>query len=285
VARNLLSLYKDGLKGSRYAIIALFTSLNHALTLCQQRLGTLTLRETEEEEPDLFEWCGIAVESKSRSITELQTLKSSLKDKDEQIKKLQESFAELVVLKNGHEKSLLEKFSLLLNEKKLKIRDQQRLLASSNVDPAKLEALEAARRDSRSRSAGPSRKGKRKAGTQEDSDESDDGFEKMDVDEKVPPPVEDSEDEEQSRRTPDADSTADETASEDEAPPPSPPAKKTINSKIGGKNTRAERSSPSAVQDDAPPPKRELPTRNPDPPPKPAPILDGSETESDDDEL
>lgn len=127
----------------------------------QQRLGSLILRETEDEAPDLFEWCGEAVESKSKSTTKLQTLESSLKYKDEQFKKLEESFAELVDLKNGHEKSLLEKFSLLLNEKKLKIRDQQRLLASSNVDPAKLEALEAARRDSRSRSAGPSRKGMR----------------------------------------------------------------------------------------------------------------------------
>ncbi|TVY15854.1 hypothetical protein LARI1_G005655 [Lachnellula arida] len=116
-----------------------------------QRLGSFTLRETEDEQPDLFEWCGQVVESKSKSTTELQTLKSNIKHKDEQFKKLEESFAELVDLKNGHEKSLLEKFSLLLNEKKLKIRDQQRLLASSNVDPAKLEALEAARRDSRSR--------------------------------------------------------------------------------------------------------------------------------------
>jgi len=256
------------------------------LTLARFATLALTLRETEEEEPDLFEWCGIAVESKSKSITELQTLKSSLKDKDEQIRKLEESFAELVALKNGHEKSLLEKFSLLLNEKKLKIRDQQRLLASSNVDPAKVEALEAARRDSRSRSAGPSRKGKRKVGTQENSEDSDDGFEKMDVDEKIPPQVEDSEDEEQGRRTPDADSTADDTASEDEAPPPPPPpAKSTINSEISSKNTKAGRAPTSSAQDDVPLSNRELPSRNPAPPPKPAPTLDGSETESDDDEL
>ncbi|TVY52992.1 hypothetical protein LCER1_G007597 [Lachnellula cervina] len=216
-----------------------------------QRLGSLILRETEDEAPDLFEWCGEAVESKSKSTTKLQTLESSLKYKDEQFKKLEESFAELVDLKNGHEKSLLEKFSLLLNEKKLKIRDQQRLLASSNVDPAKLEALEAARRDSRSRSAGPSRKGKRKADETIEEDESDDGFEKMDVD---PEPPQDSEDENQRQRTPDAESTADETESDgEEARPPSPPARKT------------------AVKHSSPP--------------VAAPVLDGSETESDDDEL
>lgn len=210
-------------------------------------------------------------------------MKLSLKEKDEQNKKLEESFAELVALKNGHEKSLLEKFSLLLNEKKLKIRDQQRLLASSNVDPAKLKALQEARRDSRSRSAGPSRKGKRKAGdnAQEDSD-SDGGFEKMDVDVKEEP-AQDSEDEDQARRTPDAESTADETEDEDEEPPPSLPMKKTVNSAVGAPN--ASQSSSGTAQNDAPQPNRGLPSRVSVPPPKPAPAGDGSETESDDDEL
>ncbi|TVY33388.1 hypothetical protein LOCC1_G008285 [Lachnellula occidentalis] len=253
-----------------------------------QRLGSLILRETGDEEPDLFEWCGQAVESRSKSITELQTLKSSLKYKDEQLKKIEESFAELVDLKNAHEKSLLEKFSLLLNEKKLKIRDQQRLLASSNVDPAKLEALAAARRDSRSRSAGPSRKGmgKRKADENIEEDESDDEFEKMDVDQEPP---QDSEDEDQRQRTPDAESTADDTESEGEAPP-SPPTRKTVNAKSGGQTI--ERSSSSTVEADAPPSKRNLPERSNvskavkhSSPHVPTPVLDGSETESDDDEL
>ncbi|TVY27673.1 hypothetical protein LHYA1_G004914 [Lachnellula hyalina] len=252
-----------------------------------QRLGSLILQETEDEEPDLFEWCGQAVESKRISTTELQALKSIIKSKDEQFKKLEESFAELVDLKNGHEKSLFEKFSLLLNEKKLKIRDQQRLLASSNVDPAKLEALEAIRRDSGSRSAGPSRKGKRKADENIEENESDEGFEKMDVDQEPP---HDSEDEDQRQRTPDAESTADETESEGEAPPSSPPRRKTVETKSGGQTT--VQSSSSTVEADAPPSKRNLPERSNvskavrhSPPPKSAPILDGSETESDDDEL
>ena len=70
------------------------------------------------------------------------------------MRRLNESLAELVKLKAEEENSLLEKFSLLLNEKKLKIRDQQRLLASANVDPARLEAVEEVRAG-RGHSAGP----------------------------------------------------------------------------------------------------------------------------------
>lgn len=250
-------------------------AIGHELIFRQQRLGTLALRATDDEEIDMFEWCASAVASKNKTNEELQVLRATLSGKDEQVKKLEDSFAELITLKNNHEKSLLEKFSLLLNEKKLKIRDQQRLLASSNVDPAKLQALEATRRDSKSRSAGPSRKGKRKVEEKEDSD-SDEGFEKMEVDKEEAAP--DSEDED--RRTPDAESTADETESEGEAPePPSPPPKKTVNeSKASGRNARAD------SLDSPPRPQRSLPSRNPAPPPKYAPV-DGSETESDDDEL
>ena len=129
--------------------------------------------------------------------------------------------AELVQLKNDIDTHLLEKFSLLLNEKKLKIRDQQRLLQNSTVDPAQVKELEQAR--SSSRSAGPSRKGKRKAGAVEE--ELDEGFEKMDVDDK--PTVEDAD--QDSARNSD-DSTADEEtadqASDDDDEPPAPPPKR-----------------------------------------------------------
>ncbi|TVY75709.1 hypothetical protein LSUE1_G008239 [Lachnellula suecica] len=242
-----------------------------------QRFGTITLRATEEEELDIFEWCGSALASKDKAAEQVRALKLSLREKDEQIKKLQESFAELTNLKTAHEKSLLEKFSLLLNEKKLKIRDQQRLLASSKVDPAKLKTLEANRSESRSRSAGPSRKGKRKAETPQES-ESDDEFEKMDVDKKEP----DSEDED--RRTPDAETTADETESDNEAPPPPPvsfPTRKNANT--SGKGTGGASSSEDDGPPPPPPPKQKLTLRKA--PPSPKPVLEGSETESGDDEL
>ena len=189
------------------------------------------------------------------------------------MKKLEESLADLLKEKKNHEDQLLEKFSLLLNEKKLKIRDQQRLLASSNVDPARLAAVEESR-SVRAHSAGPSRRGKRKVRPREQSDnEESDGFENMDVDEAP------NESEQDQPQTPKDESTADE-ASEDEAPVPSPPRNRNRReSPVKASSSRV--ALPAPPREAAVPPKRELPFQK-KPAAKPTPVLDGSETESDD---
>lgn len=209
---------------------------------------------------------------------ELEALKRRIDEKEDTIRKLQASSDELVRLKNENETQLLEKFSLLLNEKKLKIRDQQRLLTDANVDPAKVEAVEESRLAVRSRSAGPSRKGKRKAASKAPAsdDESDAGGEKMDVDEEQA--ANDSDD--RQRQTSDED-TADETQSEDDDSAPPLPAKKPAAEPTsqGSSNTAA------LVDDyDVVPPKRELPfsKKPPAQPSKPVVAGDDSETQSDD---
>ncbi|KAH6717664.1 hypothetical protein BKA61DRAFT_598145 [Leptodontidium sp. MPI-SDFR-AT-0119] len=245
-----------------------------------QKLGTIILPRDPDGDGDLYEWCSENILANEKLTQQLQASKAKLDDKDAQIKKLKESLAELVKLKNDNDTQLLEKFSLLLNEKKLKIRDQQRLLQSSNIEPVQVKELEEARSRSRSRSAGPSRKGKRKAG-QVEAEEANDAFDKMDVDDG--PAAEDSDHDD--ARNPD-DSTADEEtadeASEDEEPPAPPPTRNTAGTKQEQSSSQA--SSSRTLQDLAEPPKkRELPFAR-KPPPKPAaPVLDnGSETESDD---
>lgn len=164
-------------------------------------------------------------------------------------------------LKTENETQLLEKFSLLLNEKKLKIRDQQRLLASSNVDPSKVEAIEDSRTAIRSRSAGPFRKGKRKATEPKSDDEdSDAGFEKMDVDEAA----QDSEQEDVR--------TQSESEDDDSEPVLPPPRKQTTK---------------QASAEPVLPPKRDLPFKEKAKQQVQArPPKEGSETESgEDDEL
>jgi len=195
-----------------------------------------------------------------------------LREKDTQIKKLEDTLAELTNLKSRNENQMLEKFSLLLNEKKLKIRDQQRLLASSNVDQARVEDVVESR-FGKPRSAGPSRKGKRKAGkAAAQSDEESDGFEKMEID-NLP-----NESDRDQQRTPDRSEA--ETASEGEAesaPNPAAAMRKVVKGKA---NVATPEASISAV-----PPKRELPFAM-KPPTKPAQAAEDSETESDnDDEL
>ena len=83
-------------------------------------------------------------------------MRRNILEKEAENRKLNEALEELVRLKIEHEDGLLEKFSLLLNEKKLKIRDQQRLLTGATVDPARLAAVEGSRTGARSRSPGKS---------------------------------------------------------------------------------------------------------------------------------
>lgn len=83
---------------------------------------------------------------------------------------------ELVKVKKEHEDELLKKFAALLNSKKLKIRDQQRLLAHAKIDP-KAAAEVQQTRSKPGRKAGISRAAKRKAnesanGSETDVDES-----------------------------------------------------------------------------------------------------------------
>lgn len=56
---------------------------------------------------------------------------------EETIAKLNAQLENLVQAKNDHDDQLIAKFVQLLNEKKLKIRNQQRLLASANIDTSK----------------------------------------------------------------------------------------------------------------------------------------------------
>ncbi|CZR53725.1 related to mitotic apparatus protein p62 [Phialocephala subalpina] len=239
-----------------------------------QPLGSITLSANEEEEADFFAWCGLAIQEKDTSKQELEALRAALNTKDAELKKLKDSEAELVRSKTENETQLLEKFSLLLNEKKLKIRDQQRLLACANVDPAKLAEVEAGRSTAKSHSPGPSRKGKRKAAQGSNSDDGSDAgdFEAMEVD--VPPAADDSEQEQEE--------TASEAESDDEPlPPPTRKAGNDTKGKEVAKNTPPVNIPGPVVL----PPKRELPFSRKPPAPPPATSaapVEGSETESDD---
>jgi peptidoglycan hydrolase CwlO-like protein len=55
------------------------------------------------------------------------------------IRRLTSQLDDLTVAKEKHEEELLAKCVLLLNEKKSKVRNQQRLLATAKIDPTKSE--------------------------------------------------------------------------------------------------------------------------------------------------
>ena len=219
----------------------------------------------------------VAVTAREIEKRELKELKIIANRREDDVAKLEASLAELVKLKTENETHLLEKFSLLLNEKKLKIRDQQRILLGATVDPARHEEVEGNRVPLRSHPAGPSRRGKRKAKNNQESDDESSGFEKMEISE----PADDarSNSSEHDQQTPD-ESTADEASEDDRLSPPRSP-RMTVNEAKDNRDHTTAKSSSAAAQDHVPP-RRELPfAKKSAPPPKAAPVAEGSETESD----
>ena len=101
-----------------------------------QRLGAITLTKDEDQEINTLAWTSTAV---SRSVDiekEVLSLQAKYGKQKETITELNRQLDDLIQAKIDHENSLLEKFRDLLNAKKLKIRDQQRLLATAKIDPA-----------------------------------------------------------------------------------------------------------------------------------------------------
>lgn len=64
----------------------------------------------------------------------MSTLKAKSDSQEVALRKLREQLHELIRAKNDHEITLISKFRELLNAKKLKIRDQHRLLVKANVE-------------------------------------------------------------------------------------------------------------------------------------------------------
>ncbi|KAF4441914.1 hypothetical protein F53441_11874 [Fusarium austroafricanum] len=248
-----------------------------------QRLGAITLDHDPDEAIELFEWCGTAVESSASSkqaVAEL-TIKSS--ESEAAVTQLQSQLEELIKAKDEDETALLRKFRDLLNEKKIKIREQQQALTSLATNPSMAgqsqpsQVVEAEVEQSKprkpARQPGKSRASKRKAPATrrvEQSDD-DDNTNTMDVDIK--------------REAEDTDLgiTTEETASigsNDDGG--------SVHSNSSQKNeapasaTESRENAPSK-ETERPPPPRALPfATKKSAKPSPAPVPAGSETESDD---
>ncbi|KAL8773894.1 MAG: hypothetical protein Q9209_001324 [Squamulea sp. 1 TL-2023] len=144
-----------------------------------QKLGELSLSRDPEAGINVLDWANTAILRAESLETEAETLRQKLAEQTAIAQKLNQQFEELIQAKKEHEDALLTKCAILINEKKAKIRDQQRLLAAAKVDPKKLKAVKAARQPAppSHRSPKPSAKGKRKASARASSDEDEDGFE------------------------------------------------------------------------------------------------------------
>ena len=128
-----------------------------------QKLGEITFKKDETEELDIIRWAGTAVDRCNKLEEEVRDLTFRYDEQSKRAEKLNDQLETLIKAKAEHEDSLLRSFRDLLNTKKLKIRDQQRLLASAKIDLKQAARLQNARSTSKPRAATASRAGKRKA--------------------------------------------------------------------------------------------------------------------------
>ncbi|KLU83450.1 hypothetical protein MAPG_02510 [Magnaporthiopsis poae ATCC 64411] len=190
-----------------------------------QRLGTITLQKDEDEEDsDVTQWCGIAIESREELKGELASVRAKAQELEQAVSALSGQLEELINAKRDHEATLLDKFRLLLNEKKAKIREQQDIIRHANLDA---DALAPAQSSSdhgpnRARAPGSSRRSKRKtpadqSGSREGDGNNDDSPQEMEVD--SPPETElkenNSVDGSEDQQTTDGDSDATESEPDD----------------------------------------------------------------------
>ncbi|KAL8649307.1 MAG: hypothetical protein Q9210_004476 [Variospora velana] len=231
-------------------------TFRNSISGIHQKLGELSLPADPDVNINLFDWTSTAIARAETAQAEADDLQRRLTTQTETVKQLHQQLEELIQAKKDHEDTLLQKFCILLNEKKAKIRDQQRILATAKPDPVMLKEVQKARQlhaAASGRDPEPSRKGKRKASASaaaaasDEDDEDDDGFEDRGV--KVEDEGPDSED-----VTPehsDLDATEDEEADGEDLVPVS--AKGKVMEAVGTNG------GVGAVEDMELPPRRELP--------------------------
>ncbi|KAF2791458.1 hypothetical protein K505DRAFT_351282 [Melanomma pulvis-pyrius CBS 109.77] len=267
-------------------------------------LGDILLPRDDEFEFNPFEWTQTSAQAHCLTLNEIGDLKTSLRSKQDTINKLNAQLEDFIKTKNEAETAMLQQFMALINEKKRKIRDQSRLLASAKVDKDTASVVQATREETKPRKAGPSRTSKRKVpvkaakatkGKKAAAPEPESESDAMDVDDE--PKVEEAEDDDSGAGAATPDRTSDdETEDEGNAPGSGPsssrPQRRERSSETDKSNATVAQSSKDgpghAVQ---PPPRRELPFGRANTRSKPLekkaspPVADGDSETEDDDEL
>ena len=168
-----------GSEGSRIMTI----TLRNRIDQITQKLGSIGLKETTDE-IQLFDWASQAVDQQSLVSNEVAALRKKAETDKATVSALQAQLADLVQVKADHEEQLISKFALLLDEKKIMIRNQQRLLGTANVNNKKMKKLQKSSADAHKGVASRgSRKRKSDASeTKENNDDDSEAFETMEVD-------------------------------------------------------------------------------------------------------
>jgi methionyl-tRNA synthetase len=81
-----------------------------------------------------FEWAQASAKAHAQTLQELAELKTKANTEQVTITKLNAQLDDFIKTKDETETAMLQQFMQLLNEKKRKIRDQSRLLATAKID-------------------------------------------------------------------------------------------------------------------------------------------------------
>ena len=144
----------------------------------KRKLGAVELSHSENtDDIDLFGWTCQVVDTRDAISTKLRDKVARLLQTGKDIEALKNDLDELIAAKEEHETQLMSKFALLLNEKKLRIRTQQRQLVETDRPVSSGAATKKSKL---------SRKRKQGAVLQSsDIGEESEGFEAMDVDQNL----------------------------------------------------------------------------------------------------
>ncbi|KID91587.1 DNA double-strand break repair and VJ recombination XRCC4 [Metarhizium guizhouense ARSEF 977] len=107
-----------------------------------QRLGAITLTHDGGEAIELFEWCATSVDAVTQAKAAASASDARVRDLQTSVGELESQLDELVAAKQEDEVVLLQKFRDLLNEKKVKIREQQKIITDLSANDAPREEVE-----------------------------------------------------------------------------------------------------------------------------------------------
>ncbi|PYI30870.1 hypothetical protein BP00DRAFT_426108 [Aspergillus indologenus CBS 114.80] len=98
-----------------------------------QKLGTLVLKQNDEQAIHLYDWTSTSVERADSFERRCSILLGRYRAAEQRIKDLDAQLDELLSAKTRHDEQLMKNLMQLLNEKKLKIRNQQRVIAPTEA--------------------------------------------------------------------------------------------------------------------------------------------------------
>ncbi|KAJ5577770.1 uncharacterized protein N7459_006734 [Penicillium hispanicum] len=148
-----------------------------------QKLGAIVLRQDDEQAIELFEWANMSAARADALETRFIDLTNRHRTAEDTIQRLVEQLEGLMQTKSRHEHQLVANFTQVLNQKKLKIRNQQRLLASATSDPVKVSEIQAATWKRGGEGEALQQRTKRGVSDISNADDTGKGFEPMNVDE------------------------------------------------------------------------------------------------------